>query len=383
MSGADFTRTFRFVTYNKEASIIVSRRSFFTSAAAALAVGVASPFLGNAAGQERGPKRRVIDIHNHWYPPKWVDLIRNEAGANGGKIGRSPRGDITLELPGINATFQQSYIDVESRLKMMDQRGITMHAVSLTTPMVYWAPPAFALKLCQVFNDECSALHRAHPDRFVGLAMLPMQDQALAVGEFDRVAKLPGIRGIYMGTRVGAKNLDDKSLWSVYERCSAHDFPIVLHPTDPVGADRMQRYYLRNFLGNPYDTGIAAASLMFGGVLDAFPRLNIVLPHAGGAFPWLIGRMDHGATVRAEVKSLPKPPSAYLRRFYYDTIAHSSEILMDLIRLVGVDRMVAGTDYPADMSDANLVSTVDNLTSLSRADREAILGGNPARLLRL
>src|SRR5262249_32279700 len=163
-------------------------------------------------------------------------------------------------------------IDIPSRLERMDKAGVAMHALSLTQPMVYWAPPQFGLRLAQAFNDACSAVHLKYPDRFVGLAPLPMQDIALAIQELERAARLPGIRGIYMATHVNGKNLDDKSLWPVYAGCERHGLAIFLHPINPVGADRMRSYYLRNFIGNPTDTGIAAASLMFGGVLDAHPR---------------------------------------------------------------------------------------------------------------
>src|SRR5262245_35416365 len=110
------------------------------------------------------------------------------------------------------------------------------------------APPAFGLKLCQTFNDACAAVHERYPDRFVGLAMLPMQDPALAVQEFDRVAKLAGIRGIYMATHINGRNLDEKDFWPVYARCPERGLPILLHPVNPVGADRMGGYHLRNFI---------------------------------------------------------------------------------------------------------------------------------------
>jgi aminocarboxymuconate-semialdehyde decarboxylase len=210
-----------------------------------------------------------------------------------------------------------------------------------------------------------------------------MQDPSLAVEEVERASKLPGIRGVYMATHVKGKNLDDKSFWPVYERCEGLGLPVFLHPVDPVGAERMHSYYLRNFLGNPYDTGIAAASLMFGGVMDAFPKLDVMLPHAGGTFPVLIGRMTHGTTVRPEVKHMTKAPSTYLRRFYYDTIAHDPQILLNLVRQVGVDRVVTGSDCPADMGYTRPVEVVERLADLPIADREMILGGNPARLLKV
>ena len=354
-----------------------TRRAFLSGSAAALVM---------SAGEVRAqaaPRVRVVDIHAHWYPPEWVALLEREGDANGAKIGRNARGNVTASIPNLSVSFQPQYTDIGTRLAAMDKAGVAMHALSLTQPMVYWAPGAFGLKLCRTFNDACVAVHQVHPDRFVGLAMLPMQDPALAVEEFDRVAKLPGIRGIYMATQINGRNLDEKDFWPVYARCEERGFAIFLHPVNPVGADRMGRYHLRNFIGNPTDTAIAAASFIFSGALVAFPKLDIVLPHAGGVFPILIGRWDHGATVRPEVKDLKNPPSHYLRRFHYDTVAHSSPILMNLVKQVGVDRIVAGTDFPADMSDVDPVRTVESLTALSTAERDLILRGNAARLLKL
>jgi aminocarboxymuconate-semialdehyde decarboxylase len=326
-----------------------------------------------------------IDTHAHWFPPEWVELLMKEGEANGAKLGKNDRGETTVSAPGIalRGVFRPSYVELAIRLRLMDEARVDMHALSLTSPMVYWAPPEFGLKLSRAFNDACAAAHLKYPERFVGMAMLPMQAPELAVAELDRAAKLPGIRGVYMATHVTGKNLDDKSFWPVYARCEALGLPIFLHPVAPVGTERLRSYHLGNFLGNPYETGIAAASLMFGGVMDAFPRLEVMLPHAGGTFPALIGRMDHGATVRAEVKHMTKPPSAYLRRFHYDTIAHSDSILMNLIRQVGADRVVMGSDCPADMGYTRPVDVVERLRELSANERDVILSGNAARLLKI
>jgi aminocarboxymuconate-semialdehyde decarboxylase len=145
----------------------------------------------------------------------------------------------------------------------------------------------------------------------------------------------------------------------------------------------MRRYYLRNLLGNPYDTGIAAASLVFGGVMDSFPKLEVMLPHAGGTFPALIGRLDQGTRVRAENKHMKQVPSTYLRRFHYDTVGHNGAIVMNLVRQVGADRVVLGSDYTFDMGYDRPVDFVEKLPDLSGTDRELILGGNAARLLKI
>ena len=326
-----------------------------------------------------------LDTHAHWFPPEWVELLEREGGNNGVAMSRNEQGSLVMVMPGIRlrANLTPPYIDLATRLKIMDDARVDMHALSLTSPMVYWAPPEFGLKLSQVFNDACAAAHLKYPNRFIGMAMLPMQAPALAVEEAKRAAKLPGIRGVYMATHVNGKNLDEKEFWPVYEQCEKLGLPIFLHPVAPVGKERMTKYHLGNFLGNPYESGIAAASLVFGGVMDAFPKLDVMLPHAGGTFPWLIGRMDHGTTVRAECKHMTQPPSTYLRRFHYDTITHSDPILMNLIQLVGVDRVVMGSDCPADMSYTRPVDVVERLKELSSNERDAIVGGNAAKLLRM
>lgn len=326
-----------------------------------------------------------IDTHAHFFPREWVELVQREAVAHGAEVSVNAQGAAVMSARGMRfrPNFKPPYIDIDIRLKMMDEARVDVHMLSLTSPMVYWAPPEFGLRLSQVFNDACAEAHLRHPHRLFGMAMVPMQAPELAVQELERAAKLPGMRGVYMATHVNGVNLEDKAFWPVYQRCEALRLPIFLHPVAPVGAERMRNYHLGNFLGNPYETGIAAASLMFGGVLDAFPALDVMLPHAGGTFPWLIGRMDHGTTVRAECKHMKQAPSRYLRRFHYDTIAHSDAILMNLIRQVGPDRVVMGSDCPADMSLTRPVDVVERLSELSAAEREGIVGANAARLLRL
>ena len=183
------------------------------------------------------------------------------------------------------------------------------------------------------------------------MATVPMQAPELAVEEVERAAKLPGIRGVYMATHVNGKNLDEKEFWPVYAKCEALGLPIFLHPIAPVGRERTRKYHLGNFSAIRSRSGIAAASLMFGGVLDDVPEARRdAAARRAACFRGLIGRMDHGTTVRKECKHMTKPPSTYLRRFHYDTITHSDSILVDLIRQVGADRVVMGSDCPADMS---------------------------------
>ena len=359
-----------------------ARRQLLVGALAAGGAAIARRASGE--GQAPGRSRAlVIDTHAHYYPAEWVDLVQKEGPANGAKIGKNARGEPSFAVPGIDAFFAPPYIDLDIRLKKMEAQGVDVQALSLTSPMVYWAPPPFGLKLSQVYNDGASAAYVKHSKRFVAMATLPMQAPDLSKKELERAARLPGMRGLYLGTNVRGKNLDEREFFPIYARCEEMGWPIFLHPVDPVGADRMGRHYLRNLLGNPYDTGIAAASLVFGDVMDTFPRLEVMLPHAGGAFPGLIGRLDQGARVRPENKHLKELPSTYLRRFHYDTIGHNNAVMVNLIRQVGADRVVLGSDYTFDMGYDKPVEVVEKLGELSARERNLILGENAARLLQI
>jgi aminocarboxymuconate-semialdehyde decarboxylase len=216
----------------------------------------------------------------------------------------------------------------------------------------------------------------------VVLATLPMLDPDRAVDEINRVSKLAGVRGVYMGTNVNGRDLDDPLFAPIFARIEALDLPIFLHPLQTIGGQRLGAYYLNNLLGNPYDTAIAASRLIFGGVLDRHPRLQVSLPHSGGALPILIGRIDHGWKMRKETKHLANAPSSYLRRFTYDTIAHSKPIMEFVISLVGADRIMIGSDYCFDMGYERPVQVVEEL-GLSGEQKQMILGGTAAKILKL
>ena len=332
-----------------------------------------------SAHRHAGP---TIDTHTHWYPQEFLDLLGRDGASQGARLERTP-GGYKITAPKLANAFTDEFVSLELRLEGMKRQGVDMHVLSLTTPMVYWATPAFGLALSQAFNDAASVAHLRYSDRFLAFAMVPMQDPALALKELERCAKLPGLRGLYLATSVDGTELDDKRYWDLYAKCEEIGWPIFLHPVYTIGTDRTQRFYLRNLLGNPYDTGMAAAHLIFGGVLDAFPDLEINLPHAGGTLPGLIGRLDHGTKVRPELRHMKQLPSAYLRRFTYDTIGHDDQINLNLIRQVGADRVLLGSDYCFDMGLEQPLETVERLAGISGQERDLILGQTARRLLRI
>ena len=330
------------------------------------------------------PHGNPVDVHAHWYPRAWLDLVAKHGPAYGVEWkeveGKGPQfkvGHLSTGPAG------PRYVDLDARLEAMDEQGVAVHAMSLSQPMATWAGRDLGERLSIVYNDQLAIAHTAHPDRLIGLATLAMQAPDLAVREVARAAALPGVRGFYMATRVREKELSDPAFFPVYEAIEALGLPVFLHPVFVIGHERLEKHYLTNLLGNPFESAIAAAHLIFGGVLDRFPKLDIVLPHAGGAFPWLVGRLNRGWEKRADLKHIAHSPLEYLRRFHYDTIGYSDPVVEYLVRNVGADRILMGSDYCFPVAYEQPVKVVVDNPLLAAGDRHAILEGNARRLLRI
>jgi aminocarboxymuconate-semialdehyde decarboxylase len=329
------------------------------------------------------PPLQTIDTHAHYFPQSYIDLVARH-GQRVGTTVTETNGATFIQV-GLNlrtGPITRTFIDLDERLKLMDAQGVGMHALSLTQPMVYWADDDLGVQLSMAYNDAISAAHKVHPTRFIGFACLPMQNPKLALEELERAAKLPGVKGVYLATGIRDRELSDHSFFPIYARCEALGLPIFLHPM-MINNERMKQFYLVNICGNPFDTALAACHLIFGGVLDAFPKLEVSLPHAGGALPILRGRMDRGFVIRAECKHLPRPPSEYLKRFTYDTISYNEDILEYLIKLVGIDRIMVGSDYCFDIAYEEPIKFVEGVASLSGEQKQQILWNNAAKLLKL
>lgn len=325
-----------------------------------------------------------IDIHAHWFPRRWLTELQRRGPAHG---------LVWEEVTGAGPRFRHGhlstgptgprFIDLDARREAMAGQAVSAQALSLSQPMVYWAGREDGNSLAMLYNDCLAEAHQSDPARFVGLATLPLQAVDLALREIDRLPSLPGIRGVCIATCVLDRDLSDAAFTSVWERLEALGLPVFLHPTFVLAPDRLERFYLTNLLGNPFETAVAAAHLIFGGVLDRFPKLEVVLPHAGGAFPWLVGRLRRGWEKRQDLKPLSADPLSYLTRFHYDTIGYSEEVLDYLLRHIGADRIMMGSDYCFPIAYEQPVEVVSTHPGLSEADQTAILEGNARRLLGL
>lgn len=340
-----------------------------------------------ASTRRGGSKVRTMDVHAHLAPQGYLAQARRGV-AGGPRLERNKEGHEFIVFdekapPGYRRMrLMPQEHDHDVRLAEMDAGGIEVQVLSLTPPFFhYWAEPVRGKDFCRMANEEIAGLVRRHPDRFLGMATVPLQDPAAAVEELAYARRRLGLVGVEIGSNVNGRELDDPSLHPFFARCAELRMPVFIHPVAVAGADRMTRYYLRNLIGNLVDTSIGLAHLIYGGAFQRWPAMVVIAAHAGGIIPYTYGRLDHGYRVRPECRAaLPRPPSSYLGHVYFDTIAHDREALAYLVGRFGAGRVVLGSDFPFDMADPDPVGTVRGLRGISAKDRSRILSGNARAL---
>src|SRR5271156_782439 len=326
---------------------------------------------------------RTIDTHTHILADATIKLLQKEIPQLGLKLTAYDNENSVLDVAGVPyRPFPRGSHDIAARLAYMDGADVDMHLLSVSPQTwLYNQEPAVGAAAAAIQNEEIARLVKEHPARFAGIATLPMQAPEQAAAELRRAMGKLGLHGAMIATNVGDKNLDDPSFEPVWAAAAELDAFMMIHPGNVAGAERLRAYYLGNLIGNPLDTTIAAACLIFGGVLERHPKLNFVMVHGGGFIPYQGGRWVHGWHVRPEPKvHLKHSPEKYLDRFRYDTICHSPASLEFLISSAGADRVFLGSDYPYDMGMLDCVRHVRSL-DISPADRDAILGRHAESIL--
>jgi aminocarboxymuconate-semialdehyde decarboxylase len=322
-----------------------------------------------------------IDLHFHHLPAFFVEELRDK-NPWGKTIEPGAAGEV-LRVGNARIALGREHWDVEETLRLMDARRIDVAAISPSPLLFHFHLEAsLVLPLHRRINDHLARLAREHPKRFAPLGTLPMQDPAMALAELERCMEI-GLKGVEIETNIAGRNLDAPELRPVFRRAAQLGAVVFLHPLAVLGQDRLRSWYLSNLIGNPTDTAVAVASLIFGGVLDDAPDLNVVCAHGGGTTACLCGRWDHGWRVRPELRALPRAPSEYLRRLHYDTLTHSTPMLNLLLDVVGADRLVLGSDFPYDMGNTSVVEAIETHPRLKPSERTQILGENARKLLRL
>lgn len=312
----------------------------------------------------------IADLHCHIFPV--------EAAIRAGTSVAIESIDGGHRVGGVG--LDDGLLDLGLQIEDMRRQGVVRRALAIPPfTLRYDLSPDEGVRWARSINEGIAEAIAQHGDAFVGFATVPLQDVGAAVAELDYAVGQLGMGGLEIATHIAGVELDDRRLDPFWERAAALRVPILVHPHDPVGADRMGDYYLRNLVGNPVETALAGARLIFGGVLERYADLRIILSHGGGALPQLVGRLRHGFAARPEAQLRVSDPAASLRRLYYDTIVFDSEPLQNLVATVGADQVVLGTDYPFDMGEPDPVSFVQQ-AGLSDADVATILG-NGQRLL--
>ncbi len=302
-----------------------------------------------------------IDVHAHFLPPACADL-RDGPGTS------------------VAANERDSMSDLAQRIRDMDERGIDVQLLSVAPGLAHPAPAA-----ARRLNDATAEAIAVYPSRFGALATVPLEDPEEGARELERAVKDLGFRGLEVLTNFRGENLDSPRYAPLFRKMVELDVAALVHPSNVMGRrDRLSAHFLVNLIGNPTDTAVAAASLVFGGVLREMPQLKLVLSHGGGTCPALAGRWDHAWRMGlVEDAAIDQPPSDYLQLLYFDSITHSQDALNALVQRFGAERVMLGSDYPAGMGNFTPAASVSSLTGLSVEERESIFSRNAVRVFGL
>ncbi|HEV3221115.1 MAG TPA: amidohydrolase family protein [Candidatus Acidoferrales bacterium] len=323
-----------------------------------------------------------IDFHNHYYPPAYLDAL--ERGPSTVRITRDGEGNPILHYPGDYNVAVPGHRDIDYREQILRQAGVDTQVITLTTPGTHVEEPASAVRLAKLVNDAFAKVVSDKKGRFAALATLPLNDPAASVTELRRAMGQLGMRGAMVFSNVNGTPLYDARFTRLYEVANELDAVLYIHPTNPISVEAMQEYWLMPLVGFLFDTTLAAAGLVFSGVVEKFPDIRWVLGHLGGGIPYLAERLDRGYQAFPECRAnIAQLPSEYLKKFYYDTANFDPNAIELAIKFAGPDRILAGSDYPHMIgSIEKMLSSIDSLRE-SKDVKRRILGGNAAQLLGL
>ncbi len=323
----------------------------------------------------------IIDVHNHYYPPAYIDALRS--GASNVRVTEDDEGNPWLHYPGDYNIAVRGHRDIDYREGVLKQAGVDTQVISLTTPGTHVEAAATAARQASLVNDAFATVVRDKKGRFAALATLPLNDPAASVRELERACTQLGMRGAMLFSNVNGVALADARYWPLYEAANSLDAVLHIHPTNPVGVEAMTDFWLMPLVGFLMDATLAAAKLVFSGVPEKFPRIRWVLSHLGGAIPYLAERLDRGFHAFKECRvNILRPPSEYLKQFYYDTVNFDRDALQLAISFAGVEHILAGSDYPHQIGSIPAMLESIRGLPISEEDRAKILGGNAARLLK-
>jgi len=295
-----------------------------------------------------------LDIHTHIMPEKMPNWTRKFG--YGEFIHLEERNCKACMMKGdtVFRFVDKNTFDPITRIEECLHTGVTTQVLSIIPVLFnYWAKPADGLETSRFFNDHIAETVAAHPKDFIGLGTVPLQDVDRAIIEMERCVKQLNMQGVEIGTNINGKNLDEKEFFPFYEAAEKLGCALFIHPWEMMGEKQMEKYWLPWLVGMPAETTRAICSMIFGGVFQQFPRLRVAFAHGGGSFPYTVGRIEHGFHVRPDLVQLDNEinPSAYLGKFWVDSLVHDGKALQFLMDKVGEDRICLGSDYPFPLGE--------------------------------
>jgi aminocarboxymuconate-semialdehyde decarboxylase len=324
----------------------------------------------------------IIDFHNHYYPPEYIDALRG--GDSAVRVTDDEHGNPCIHYPGDYNVAVRGHRDIAYRQQVLDTEGVTMQVITLTTPGTHVETPATAVKFARLVNDAFAKVMQERPKRFIALATLPLNDPAASVIELRRAMTELHMPGAMVFSNVNGVALADPRYLPLWEEANKLGAVIYIHPTDPVGVEAMTDFWLMPLVGFLFDTTLAAAKLVFTGIPEKYPRIRWVLTHMGGAIPYLAERLDRGYRAFPDCRvNIDKPPSHYLKQFYYDTVNFDANAQKLAIAFAGASHILAGSDYPHQIGSIPLMRETIAEMEVSEKERSGILGGNAGGLLGL
>ena len=324
-----------------------------------------------------------IDVHTHILPERLPDFRKLPGGARFVRIEHDGSGRARMLInDALFREIESNSWSVEARLAECDAAGVGVQVLS-TVPVLfsYWAQPDLALELARHLNDHIAGVVAGHPDRFIGLGTLPMQNPDLAIRELERCVRDLGLAGIEIGSNVNGANLDSPELFPIFEAAASLGAAVFVHPWEMAGRDRMERYWLPWLVGMPAETSLAICSMRFGGVFERFKTLRVAFAHGGGSFPFTIGRIDHAFHIRPDLVAIDNGLTP--ARFYVDSLVHDGDALNILLKLFGEKRVALGSDYPFPLGEHHPGKLIESMAELSDRTKAQLLGHTAREFLGL
>jgi len=328
---------------------------------------------------------KAIDIHHHYVPQQLIDETKKHGKALGVEVA-DDKGSWSLSFDGSKPhRLQPPIFDVAGHLDIMERGQIGIATLEANTNSLgYRLNGAQGEAWCNLYNDCTNLLAKEQPDRFIGMAVVPLQDGARAAKVLQHAIVDLKFRGAFIGTNVNGQYYNTDAFDPFWAKAQELDTMVVMHPEHIAGAERMTEYGLNAVCGNPADSTLSLGYMFYSGLFDRFPNLKICALHGGGFLPFHLGRFNKEFETGKKTRPAhaKNPPSAYLKNLYFDTLVYDVDTLEYLKAKVGTDKLMVGTDYPYTLGDWMAVETVQAL-KCSNADKEAILVGNATRLLKL